>query len=91
MLVTMNWVSAATFRRPSKPMLALMSLAGMGGTALLFLHLMQTSAPFAETVALVSPDLATALSCKCPWCSPACSPPADQIGIQRFDNLNLTF
>jgi hypothetical protein len=57
-------------------------------TWLLFLHLMQRSAWFAESVAKVSPDLANRFSCGCPFCNQqACVPPADELGLQRFHTL----
>lgn len=87
----MNWALASSFRRPRWPLLALGVVAGTGGAALLFLHLMQNSAPFAETVAKLSPDLANAFSCTCPFCAAACQPPADQQGLARFDKSFPTF
>ena len=85
----MNWMPTSSFQRTRWALLSLGAAAGVGGSFMLFLHLMQTSAPFAETVAKISPDLANRFSCTCPFCSAACEPPADQQGIARFDNLQL--
>ncbi len=81
-----NWAAASTFRRHRGPWLMLSALVGTAGSFLLFLHLMQTSAPFAETVAKISPDLANRFSCTCPFCSAACQPPESEQGLNRFDN-----
>lgn len=83
----MNWAPTSSFQRYRWAFLSLGALAGAGGAFLLFLHLMQTSAPFAETVAKISPDLANRFSCTCPFCSAACEPPADQQGLQRLDKM----
>lgn len=82
----MSFAPTSTFRRHKALWLTLGILGGTGGAFLLFLHLMQTSAPFAETVAKLSPDIANTFSCTCPFCSASCEPPADQQGIGRFDN-----
>ncbi|RYG60042.1 MAG: hypothetical protein EON60_08485 [Alphaproteobacteria bacterium] len=83
----MNWMPATSFHRNRWALLSLGAAAGLGGTAMLFLHLMQNSAPFAEAVAKISPDLANTFSCTCPFCSAACEPPADQQGLARFDKM----
>jgi hypothetical protein len=68
-------------------MLGLTAAVGAGGTWLLFLHLMQNSAPFAETVAKISPDIANRYSCSCPFCSGsrACLPAENEQGLTRFN------
>lgn len=81
-----TWLATSTLRRHRGPWLALGALAGTAGSMLLFLHLMQTSAPFAETVAKLSPDLANRFSCTCPFCVAACQPPESEQGLNRFDN-----
>lgn len=83
MFAHLPWQSAAV--RPGRmTMLGLAAAVGAGGTWLLFLHLMQTSAPFAEAVAKISPDIANRYSCGCPFCSArACAPPAEE-GLTRF-------
>ena len=83
----MNWMPATTFQRNRWVLLSLGTAAGLGGSFMLFLHLMQTNAPFAEAVAKVSPDLANRFSCTCPFCSAVCEPPADQQGLARFDKM----
>lgn len=65
---------------------------GVTGAAgyLLFLHLMQSSAPFAEAVAKASPALAETFACGCPLCSRACQGPTEaytldpEAGLSRF-------
>lgn len=81
-----TWTATATFRRSRWPVMALGLLGGTAGAYLLFVHLMQTSAPFAESVARISPELANAFSCTCPFCVAACQPPASEQGLSRFDN-----
>lgn len=80
-----TWAPSSTFRRHRAVWLTFGALTGLGGTFLLFLHLMQTSAPFAEAVAKISPDIANTFSCTCPFCAAACQPPEDEQGLQRFD------
>lgn len=83
--MTASWTSSRHFRRSRNIGLGLAALGGTAGSFLLFLHLMQTSAPFAETVAKLSPDIANAFSCTCPFCSAACQPPENEQGLTRFD------
>ena len=70
-------------------------LLAAGGTLaggwVLFLHLMQNNTAFAETVGRISPDIANQFSCSCPFCtrSAACSITDDQIGVRRFDAVNV--
>jgi hypothetical protein len=82
------WQPSAAVRSVRTPLLALaMAATGATGAWLLFLHLMQRSATFAEAVAKISPNLANTYSCSCPFCSGlACLPPADQQGLERFHN-----
>ena len=81
-----TWSPALTFRRSRWPLMALGVLGGSAGAFLLFTHLMQTSAPFAESVARLSPELANAFSCTCPFCVAACQPPVSEQGLSRFDD-----
>lgn len=83
------WAPTSTFQRYRWPLFTLGAAVGVGGAFMLFLHLMQNSAPFAETVAKVSPDLANMFSCTCPFCAAACEPPADQQGIGRFKEFPI--
>ena len=83
----MSWTSTATFRRYRWPLGVLGVLAGGGGAFFLFLHLMQTNAPFAEAVAKISPDIANTFSCGCPFCNAACEPPEAEQGLARFDKM----
>lgn len=80
-----SWTASSAFRRHRGPWLVLAALVGTAGSCLLFLHLMQTSAPFAETVAKLSPELANRFSCTCPFCAAACQPPESEQGLNRFD------
>jgi hypothetical protein len=56
------------------------------GSWVLFLHLMQSNAAFAEAVAKISPEIANRYSCGCPLCQQrVCTAQENQIGMNRLD------
>ena len=73
----------------------LLPIALGGGTAvggfLLFVHLMQTNSAVNEAVGNISPTVAAMFGCSCPFCSrtPACSIPANEIGVNRLEFVQI--
>ncbi len=66
------------------------STAAVGGF-MLFVHLMQSNAAVNEAVGNISPTVAAMFGCSCPFCSrsPACSIPANEIGVNRLEFVQV--